>query len=101
MVAESNMAPEPRLRTRELVTLALLIVGPFLLVIGWLVGVWLLWTSNRWSTIWKIVGTIAWPIGWAAAAGAEVFQPPVWLSLVIGGVIVLAAYVALIKEARV
>ncbi|HET6741711.1 MAG TPA: hypothetical protein VFH76_22365 [Kribbella sp.] len=92
---------EPRLRTRDWITLALLVFGPFLLVIGWLVGVWLLWTSNRWSTVWKLVGTVAWPVGWLAAACSDIFQPAVWVSSLIGGVVALAGYVALLVEARV
>ncbi|GAA1605770.1 hypothetical protein GCM10009742_63710 [Kribbella karoonensis] len=94
-------ASEPRLRTRDWITLGLLVFGPFVLGIGWLVGVWLLWTSNRWTTVWKIAGTVAWPVGWTAAACCEFFQPPVWVSLLVGAVIAIAVYVALIKEARV
>jgi hypothetical protein len=94
-------ASEPRLRTREWITLALLVFGPFLMMIGWIVGVWLLWTSNRWTTVWKLAGTAAWPLGWAAAAGMEYFAPPLWLSILVAVVIEFAVYVALIKEARV
>ncbi|GAA1583376.1 hypothetical protein GCM10009789_41480 [Kribbella sancticallisti] len=92
---------EPRLRTRDWIALALLMFGPFVLMIGWFVGVWLLWASNRWSMVWKIVGTAAWPIGWVAAASAEFFQPPLWVSLLVAGVIESAVYLALIVEARV
>ncbi|MGW6200524.1 hypothetical protein ACWF0M_30555 [Kribbella sp. NPDC055110] len=92
---------EPRLRPWDWGALALLVFGPFLLMVGWLIGVWFLWASNRWTIVWKIIGTIAWPVGWAAAAGAEFFGPPLWLSMLIAGVVELAAYVALFKEARV
>ncbi|NUS00667.1 MAG: hypothetical protein HOV67_36055 [Kribbellaceae bacterium] len=92
---------EPRLRPRDWITVGLLFFGPFLLVLGWLVGVWLLWTSNRWSTVWKIVGTAAWPLGYATMLGMEFVQPPIWLSMLVGGVIEIAIYLALIKEARV
>ncbi|WP_327633646.1 hypothetical protein OHB24_27045 [Kribbella sp. NBC_00482] len=92
---------EPRLRPWDWGALVLLAVGPFLLVIGWLIGVWLLWTSNRWSTVWKLVGTLAWPVGWAAMVAFEFVQPPLWLSMLIGGLIELAAYIALFIEARV
>ncbi|MGZ0146941.1 hypothetical protein ACXJJ3_07700 [Kribbella sp. WER1] len=92
---------EPRLRTRDWITVGLLFFGPFLLVIGWLVGVWLLWTSNRWTTVWKILGTAAWPLGYATMLAMEFTQPPIWLSLVVGGLIEVAIYLALIKEARV
>lgn len=92
---------EPRLRTRDWITLALLVFGPFLMLLGWVIGLWLLWTSNRWSSVWKIVGTLAWPVGWAAAAGADFFQPQVWVSMLIGGVVGLALHLALVPEARV
>ncbi|MGW5195403.1 hypothetical protein ACWEOO_39530 [Kribbella sp. NPDC004138] len=54
-------AAEPRLRPWDWGALALLVFGPFLAIVGWLVGVWLLWASNRWTWVWKIVGTLAWP----------------------------------------
>lgn len=92
---------EPRLRPWDWGALALLVFGPFLFVVGWLIGVWLLWASNRWTWPWKVVGTLAWPLGWAAALGAEFFQPPLWISMLIMGVIELAVYIALFVEARV
>jgi hypothetical protein len=92
---------EPRLRPWDWGALALLAFGPFLVMVGWVIGVWLLWASNRWTTVWKIAGTIAWPVGWAAAVGGEFFQAPLWLEMLIGGLIELAVYVALFVEARV
>jgi hypothetical protein len=94
-------AAEPRLRPRDWGALVLLLFGPFLVLVGWLIGLWLLWTSNRWTTVWKVIGTLGWPVGWAAAIGAEFFGPPLWLNMLIWGVIELAVFVALCLEARV
>ncbi|MEU8225264.1 hypothetical protein [Kribbella sp. NPDC048915] len=99
-MSEEALKAEPRLRPWDWGALVLLLFGPFLLIVGWLVGVWLLWTSNRWTVTWKIAGTLAWPIGYLAIVGAEFFQPPVWLGVLIGTVIELAVLVALYKEAR-
>jgi hypothetical protein len=35
-------------------------------IIGWLVGVVLLWTSDRWTKSDKIIGTLVWPGGLGA-----------------------------------
>ncbi|HZX08950.1 hypothetical protein [Kribbella sp.] len=97
---QAVQASEPRVRPRDWAALVLLLFGPFLLLIGWLVGAWLLWTSNRWTIVWKVAGTLAFPVGWAAMVVADIVQPPVWVSVLIGAVIQLAVYVALYKEAR-
>ena len=34
--------------------------------IGWLVGVALLWTSDRWRIWEKVLGTLVWPFGYAS-----------------------------------
>ena len=56
--------PEPRLRLREYAALVLLPFGGFLFVVGWLVGVVLLWTSDRWRTGEKLLGTLSLPLGY-------------------------------------
>lgn len=56
--------PEPRLRSREVGAMLLLLFGGFLLVIGWFAGVMLLWASNRWTTKEKLLGTLVWPFGY-------------------------------------
>ncbi len=48
----------------------LLLVGGLLAGIGWLVGVVLLWTSRRWTIGDKVLGTLVWPGGVAAALAA-------------------------------
>ena len=90
----------PRLRLREFGALGLLWLGPVLLLIGWVVGVWLLWASDRWTRAEKVLGTLAWPLGYAAAIAGEMFQLPLWLTILAANLIVLAVLVVLIKNAR-
>jgi hypothetical protein len=91
----------PRLRLRDFAALALLLFGPVLLVVGWLVGVWLLWTSDRWNRGEKLLGTLAWPATWAAAFVAEiVFQPQIWMDVVGAELIAVAVTVVLAMNAR-
>ncbi len=53
---------------REWTTLALLAVGGIVVpVMGWFVGVALLWTSSVWSHRAKIIGTLVVPFGFALA----------------------------------
>lgn len=61
-------APTPAARfvdTRGsvILTALLLSVGTWLLaIVGWAAGVWLLWSSQRWSRSEKIVATLWWPV---------------------------------------
>ena len=34
-------------------------------LVGWVVGVVLLWTSDRWGAGEKVLGTLVWPLGYA------------------------------------
>lgn len=45
--------------------IVLLLVGGFLYLIGWIVGVVFLWLSDVWSTRDKIIGTLVTPFGLA------------------------------------
>jgi hypothetical protein len=54
---------QPRLRARDATGLALLLFGALAFGVGWLVGVVLLWTSDRWTTREKLLGTLIWPGG--------------------------------------
>ncbi|MFC6156302.1 HAAS signaling domain-containing protein [Kribbella jiaozuonensis] len=98
----------PRLRPRDFVALGLLLVGPYLLsasvivaVVAWGIGLGLLWTSNRWTTTWKLIGTLSWPLGYAAAIALDTFlQAPIWLSLLADSVISLGLILALALNAR-
>jgi hypothetical protein len=49
----------------EITTIVLLLVGGFLFVVGWVVGVVLLWASDAWTTRDKLVGTLLVPGGLA------------------------------------
>ncbi len=51
----------------ELTAVLMLTVGSFLPVVGWLVGVALLWVSSRWTTAEKLLGTLVVPLGPAGA----------------------------------
>lgn len=71
LVSERRTDPAPALRgprLREWLIIALLLFGGFILFIGWLVGVWLLWWSHAWTTSEKLVGTLASPGGLVLAA---------------------------------
>ena len=88
---------------QEIAAVLLLLVGGFIVGVGWIVGVVLLWTSDRWSTGVKLLGTLVWPFGiagvyvlfpWAISAGAAI--SPLHLlaliaPLVTAGVLVRAA----------
>ena len=50
---------------REVLAVLLLTIGSILPVIPWLVGVALLWTSDRWRVGEKLLGTLVWPLGYA------------------------------------
>lgn len=64
---ESPYGPSPVLRTPgtglELAAVIMLTVGSFLPVVGWLVGVVLLWWSSRWRVGEKLLGTLVVPLG--------------------------------------
>lgn len=56
----------PRSLFREILAVLLLTVGSLLLPgIAWLVGVALLWASDRWRAGEKLLGTLVWPFGYA------------------------------------
>ena len=98
----------PRLRPQDFVAVGLLLFGPYLLsfsvilaVVGWGVGLGLLWTSNRWTVTWKLIGTFTWPIGYAVAMALDVFfQAPVWVSLAGDTVVTIGLTAALLLNAR-
>lgn len=59
--------------TREWAAILLLLLGGFALVVGWFVGLVLLWTSRAWTTRDKWIGTLVIPGGLAAG---------VWIGLI-------------------
>lgn len=47
----------------ELAAVLLLTIGSFIPIVGWAIGVVLLWASRRWTVIEKLVGTLVVPTG--------------------------------------
>lgn len=98
----------PRLRPQDFVAVGLLLFAPYTLsfstilaVVGWGVGLGLLWTSNRWTTLWKLIGTLTWPIGYAVAMALDTFfQAPIWVSLTGDTVVTIVLTAALLLKAR-
>ncbi|WP_432891640.1 HAAS signaling domain-containing protein [Kribbella sp. CA-245084] len=98
----------PRLRPQDFVAVGLLLVAPYLLslslivaVVGWGIGLGLLWTSNRWTTIWKLIGTLSWPLGYAVALALDMFvQPPIGIILAADTVVSVGLIAALVLNAR-
>lgn len=54
-----------RLGVREVAAVVLLLIGGFIFVVGWVVGLILLWASPRWRWPDKLLGTLVWPLGYA------------------------------------
>jgi hypothetical protein len=64
--AESLESSQPRPGWREIAALVLLPIGGIVIpVIGWFVGVALLWSSDQWSARSKLIGTLVVPGGLA------------------------------------
>jgi hypothetical protein len=70
IVAEAAGPVEKRSRrgTLEWVAIILLLVGGFLLLIGWIAGVALLWSSRAWTVKDKLIGTFLVPGGLALSS---------------------------------
>ncbi|MEO7982299.1 MAG: hypothetical protein ABI807_15570 [Sporichthyaceae bacterium] len=119
--------PGAMVRYGEPVAIFLLMFGAFLLVVGWLVGVLLLWLSPSWRLREKALGTLVWPFGYlgvglaaglvtytescvstgTAAGGADITTctggPPYpgWVGVLIGiGVLVAPVAVAAVLWRR-
>ena len=56
-----------RLPLRDQAAVFILPLGGFVSLIGWFVGVFLLWTSENWTTRQKLIGTLVVPFGSASA----------------------------------
>jgi uncharacterized membrane protein len=65
--AGTGQAPVARLGLNERVAILLLLVGGFLLGVGWFVGVVLLWSSRIWTLRDKLIGTLVLPGGLATS----------------------------------
>ena len=56
----------PRSTVREWLAVSFLTLGSVVLpLLGWIVGVVLLWTSDRWRVGEKLLGTLVWPGGYS------------------------------------
>jgi hypothetical protein len=60
--------PPPRRGTKEWAAIILLLFGGFLLGVGWIAGLILLWSSRAWTTRDKWIGTLVIPGGLATSA---------------------------------
>jgi hypothetical protein len=67
IAAEASQPDEPPARrgTREWVAIILVLLGGFIFVVGWFVGLILLWSSRAWNTRDKWIGTLVIPGGLA------------------------------------
>lgn len=67
IVPQSALPPVRRRGALEIAAVILLAVGSFMLpIVGWFIGVVLLWVSTAWTTGQKVLGTLIWPGGLAA-----------------------------------
>lgn len=75
IAAETPQADEPpeRRGLKEWAAIILLLFGGFIVVIGWFVGLVLLWSSRAWTTRDKWIGTLVIPGGLATG---------VWIGLI-------------------
>ncbi len=78
----------------------LLLIGGFT-IIGWFVGVVLLWISDAWNTRDKIIGTLVVPGGLAGALGVGLASSVILAVLVVIAPIATAVYLSLrLRQAR-
>jgi uncharacterized membrane protein len=64
--AQGRVEVEPRGSALDIVALVLLLIGGVVLpVVGWVIGVVLLWISETWTTTEKVIGTLIVPGGLA------------------------------------
>jgi uncharacterized membrane protein len=96
----------PRLRPSDMVALALVFLGPYLPsiwvpMIAYVIGIGMLWSSNRWTVAWKLVGTLNWPLAYAVLLGMEAtIQPPWALSMTVDTLIGVALLVGMVLAAK-
>jgi hypothetical protein len=68
--------PARRAGTQEWAAIILLLIGGFIFLVGWIVGVVLLWSSRAWTAREKLIGTLVLPGGITAVA---------WFGLLVAG----------------
>jgi hypothetical protein len=72
IAAEAGERPveeRPGRRWVEVIALVLLLLGGFMFLIGWVVGVVLLWVSDVWTSREKLLGTLVLPFGLVLPVG--------------------------------
>jgi hypothetical protein len=62
-IAAAEPPRKERSRWQEVTAIVLLLLGGFVLLLGWIAGVVLLWTSSAWTTRDKLIGTFVLPGG--------------------------------------
>ena len=65
--AEAGLPSTPQNGWADRLAPWLILFGGFVLIVGWLAGVVLLWNSSVWKTRDKVLATLIWPGGLAAA----------------------------------
>ncbi|GAA1583065.1 hypothetical protein GCM10009804_44440 [Kribbella hippodromi] len=96
----------PKLRPLDMAALAVVFFGPFLPgivlpAVAYMIGIGMLWMSNRWNVAWKLVGTLNWPLSYAVLLGLEVtVQPQMRVSLTVDILITVALLVAMVVVAK-
>ncbi|MHC1559967.1 hypothetical protein ACR9E3_13500 [Actinomycetospora sp. C-140] len=95
--------PRPARTTAEIVydvgtVLALAVGGLVVPLVGWVVGVALLWNGPRWNLAWRWLGTLAWPLSVALTLGIAMplhGEGTLWIGAAVGVVALVASHVAL------
>jgi uncharacterized membrane protein len=96
----------PKLRPSDMVALALVFLGPYLPgvwvpIIAYMIGIGMLWSSNRWTAAWKLLGTLNWPLAYAVLLGMEATVQPAWaLSMTVDILITAALLVGMVLAAK-
>jgi uncharacterized membrane protein len=74
--AGTGQAPAARAGLNEWLAIPFLLIGGFIFVVGWFVGVVLLWSSRIWTVRDKLIGTLVVPGGLATGAFLFLFAAP-------------------------
>lgn len=73
--------PKSGIGALEIITVILLAIGGIILpILGWFIGLALLWTSSRWTTRDKLIGTFVWPGGYLMPLAFGMFAAQVCTS---------------------
>ncbi|MFC7331192.1 HAAS signaling domain-containing protein [Marinactinospora rubrisoli] len=98
-------------RFYDIATVFILFAGGFVVpVLGWIVGVVMLWNGPRWTRAQKVIGTVTWPVTMAIPVGAALvplldgwstplFGPVLPVLLVLAAVALVAVFVHLLLAA--